>query len=232
MSRLSFARAELKGDITPGTSGSVLRNPRRGTEPTHSVKKQASEAAMSPCERVLHRLSLLSYQAQRNGNYAKAIRAEELIGKELGMFQETVKFEWDGDCKKLTDNQLDKVLQQLRSVIQNPPSEPRNGNEALAQAEMFTPNRVLHRLSILSREAQQNGRYSAAVRGEELIGRALGMFADRLKQVEWDGDFTKLTKKQAEKLNQLFEAIAKEAKKSPNVGSNGTQLGDVTAISA
>jgi hypothetical protein len=43
-----------------------------------------------------------------------ANRALELIGKELGMFRNrSEQFEWDGDLTKLTDAQLDKLLQQF-----------------------------------------------------------------------------------------------------------------------
>jgi hypothetical protein len=71
--------------------------------------------------------------------------------------------------------------------------------------------RVLNRLSQLSHEAQQKGQYSASARCEELIGRALGLFIDRTDHsFQWDGDLTKLTDEQLERLIPQLEACAAE----------------------
>ena len=48
--------------------------------------------------------------------------------------------------------------------------------------------RVLNRLSELSREAQRKGQYSAAARCEELIGKEIGMFVDRREHFVWEAD--------------------------------------------
>jgi hypothetical protein len=54
-----------------------------------------------------------------------------------------------------------------------------------ADALILNRERVLHRLSQLSQEAQQKGQYSAAARCEELIGKEIGMFVDRRETVIW-----------------------------------------------
>ena len=46
----------------------------------------------------------------------------------------------------------------------------------------FDHERVLHRLDVLSRRAEELKQISAAVRAEELIGKARGLFVDRVEQ--------------------------------------------------
>lgn len=73
----------------------------------------------------------------------------------------------------------------------------------------FSRQRVLNRLSVLSREAQAAGQFSAAARCEELIGKAEGgMFVDRQEQTVWNGDPSKLTAQQQAKLMMELEAVA------------------------
>jgi hypothetical protein len=53
-------------------------------------------------------------------------------------------------------------------------------------AVRFDHDRVLSRLDELSRVAQEKGQLSAAVRAEELIGRARGLFVERSENVQLD----------------------------------------------
>jgi septum formation inhibitor-activating ATPase MinD len=53
-------------------------------------------------------------------------------------------------------------------------------------AVRFDHDRVLGRLDELSRVAQEKGQLSAAVRAEELIGRARGLFVERSENVSVD----------------------------------------------
>ena len=70
--------------------------------------------------------------------------------------------------------------------------------------------RVLHRLSQLSNEDQQTGRYSATARCEELIGKHRGMFVDCTALLS-DLDPGKLTPEVLDKLaDHLIQKALKE----------------------
>jgi phage terminase small subunit len=67
-------------------------------------------------ERAMQHRPVLDAKGKETGIYAYngqvANRALELIGKELGMFVDrNMDVPWDGDPSKLTDAQLDKVIQ-------------------------------------------------------------------------------------------------------------------------
>jgi hypothetical protein len=64
-------------------------------------------------ERVLHRLSKLSNEAQQTGHYSAAARCEELIGKEIGMFVDRSALLWEMDPDKMTPEQLDCISEHL-----------------------------------------------------------------------------------------------------------------------
>jgi len=51
--------------------------------------------------------------------------------------------------------------------------------QSSAEEVAFDQKRVLNRLDVLSRKAEELGQISAAARCEELIGKHLGMFTDR-----------------------------------------------------
>jgi hypothetical protein len=67
----------------------------------------------------------------------------------------------------------------------------------------FDQKRVLNRLDILSRKAEELGQISAAVRCEELIGKHRGMFIDRTA-LQWERDPSQLTDEQLEALGGHF----------------------------
>ena len=73
-------------------------------------------------------------------------------------------------------------------------------------AVRFDHQRVLSRLDELSRAAQEKGQLSAAVRAEELIGRARGLFVERTQDVEID--FDNLTPAQRAKVQAWLEEQA------------------------
>ena len=67
----------------------LLKRPEvrsRVTELQQTVAQTSVDAVIFNRERVLNRLSQLSHEAQRKGQYSTAARCEELIGKQLGMF--------------------------------------------------------------------------------------------------------------------------------------------------
>lgn len=68
-----------------------------------------SKAVAFDKARVLRRLDELSTKAEEDGNWAAAIRAEELIGRHRGMFidRSDTTFRWSGRLEDLTDMQLE-----------------------------------------------------------------------------------------------------------------------------
>jgi hypothetical protein len=60
------------------------------------------------------------------------------------------------------------------------------GADSSTAAVRFDHERILSRLDELSRVAQEKGQLSAAVRAEELIGRARGLFIERSENVQLD----------------------------------------------
>ena len=80
---------------------------------------------------------------------------------------------------------------------------------AISSAEevAFDQKRVLNRLDVLSRKAEELGQIAAAARCEELIGKHRGMFIDRTALL-WDGDPSKLT---SDQLDVICEAMIKKA---------------------
>lgn len=67
----------------------------------------------------------------------------------------------------------------------------------------FDQKRVLNRLDVLSRKAEELGQISAAARCEELIGKHRGIFTDRTA-LELDFDPSKLTVEQLDVLADQF----------------------------
>jgi hypothetical protein len=68
-------------------------------------------------ERVLNRLSQLGYEAQGKGQFSAAVRCEELIGKELGMFVQRI-WRWSGRLEDLDPEQLDNYLASMKCRIE------------------------------------------------------------------------------------------------------------------
>ncbi|HEV1288450.1 MAG TPA: hypothetical protein VNU44_24200 [Bryobacteraceae bacterium] len=60
--------------------------------------------------RVLDRLDDLSRKAEERGQFSAAIRAEELIGKEHGMFVDQSKILYDDDPEHWSDEKLDAKI--------------------------------------------------------------------------------------------------------------------------
>jgi hypothetical protein len=91
------------------------------------IQAQHTESRVASClfdeQRVINRLDVLSRKAEADGNYAAAVRCEELIGKQRGMFVDRV------DQRTLTLNDLStEVLTQLLQQAQ-----PQKALEAPAQ---------------------------------------------------------------------------------------------------
>ena len=85
--------------------------------------------------RVLNRLDTLGRAAEAARQFAAAIRCEELIGKEHGMFTDSsrVAFEWDGDLAKLPPEIRLKFMAQLEGMAFG--SNQKAAAEARAQVE-------------------------------------------------------------------------------------------------
>ena len=67
--------------------------------------------------------------------------------------------------------------------------------QSAAEEVAFDQKRVLNRLDVLSRKAEELGQISAAARCEELIGKQRGMFVDRTA-LQWDLDPRKMSEEQ------------------------------------
>ena len=68
-------------------------------------------------EQVMNRLSQLSHEAQQKGQLSAAVRCEELIGKQLGMFVQRV-WRWSGRLEDLDPEQLDNYMASLKVLIE------------------------------------------------------------------------------------------------------------------
>jgi hypothetical protein len=77
--------------------------------------------------------------------------------------------------------------------------------ESLAEGLAFDRKRVLNRLDVLSRKAEELGQISAAVRCEELIGKYCGMFDRSHHELEWSGDLRELSDSQLEALEKSLQ---------------------------
>ena len=74
--------------------------------------------------------------------------------------------------------------------------------QSSAEEVAFDQKRVLNRLDVLSRKAEELGQIAAAARCEELIGRHRGMFIDRREHVIWDGTLSSLSGPQLLRLEE------------------------------
>ncbi len=89
----------------------------RVSELQKTAARSTAEALILNRERVLHRLSELSHEAQQTGHHSAAARCEELIGKEIGMFVDRTALLWDLDPDKLTPAQLDVIADHLLKQV-------------------------------------------------------------------------------------------------------------------
>jgi hypothetical protein len=95
--------------------------------------------------------------------------------------------------------------------------------QSSAEEVAFDQKRVLNRLDVLSRKAEELGQISAAARCEELIGKHRGMFVDRTA-LQWDLDPSKLT---VEQLDVLIDHLLKKGLGTDDpavIGSARTQI--------
>jgi hypothetical protein len=74
--------------------------------------------------------------------------------------------------------------------------------QSSAEEVAFDQKRVLNRLDVLSRKAEELGQIAAAARCEELIGKHRGMFVDRREHVIWDGTLSSLSEAQLLRLEE------------------------------
>ncbi len=83
----------------------------RVSELQQAAARSTADAVILNRERVLHRLSQLSHEAQQKGQYSAAARCEELIGKEIGMFVNRIALQWELDPNNMTPEQLDVLYE-------------------------------------------------------------------------------------------------------------------------
>ena len=122
----------------PQGASRLANNPRvkaRVEEICNLARRDKSTMEAFDKARVLNRLDTLGRAAEAARQFAAAIRCEELIGKEHGMFTESsrVAFEWDGDLAKLPPEIRLKFMQQLESMAFG--SNQKAAAEARAQVE-------------------------------------------------------------------------------------------------
>jgi len=113
----------------------------RVSELQENAARSAAEAVILNRERVLNRLSQLSYEAERNGQYSAAAKCEELIGREIGMFARTdLEALWDGDPARLTPAQLDVIITALaRRVYGDNPQAIAEAKKAMLEGRELPP---------------------------------------------------------------------------------------------
>ncbi len=71
-----------------------------------------------------------------------------------------------------------------------------------AEEVAFDRKRVLNRLDVLSKKAEELGEISVAVPCEELIGKECGMFNRSHRKFEWSGDLSELSDSQLEEFEK------------------------------
>src|SRR5262245_51833016 len=104
-------------------AGRGSSNPHRSQIGSRNCANDASQLEIvqyaATREDVLARLDELSRGAQADGAWSAAIRAEELKGRELGMFapRPEPNVPWDGDLRKLSDSQLQNLMASLEAHI-------------------------------------------------------------------------------------------------------------------
>jgi len=84
----------------------------RVRELQHTIAKMSIDQAVIDRGFVLRELRDNALSTKQNQQWSASNRALELLGKELGMFQEPNQnwLDWDGDATKLSDEQLEKVI--------------------------------------------------------------------------------------------------------------------------
>jgi len=91
----------------------------RVTELQQTVAQGAVTRAEICRELVLRELLDNALKAKQAQQWSASNRALELLGEELGMFQERPKHFvdlWDGDLTKLTDQQIERLLKQIEAA--------------------------------------------------------------------------------------------------------------------
>ena len=89
----------------------------------HELRQTAAQVSVTRSalnrEFVLGELMDNALKAKQDQQWASSNRALELLGKELGMFVDRAahSFSWDGDLSKLTDEQLDKLIEQFEAML-------------------------------------------------------------------------------------------------------------------
>ena len=77
---------------------------------------------------MLRIISQIAVHAGGCGSRLRQNRAREPIVKEPGMFRDrSGQFAWDGDLSKLTDGQLEKVMQRFEQARQEAVARTRGG---------------------------------------------------------------------------------------------------------
>jgi hypothetical protein len=84
---------------------------------------------------------------------------------------------WSASCNLLKRTDVRERLNEIQSLAA----------QSSAEEVAFDQKRVLNRLDVLSRKAEECGQISAAVRCEELIGKQRGMFVERSARFLWSG---------------------------------------------
>jgi hypothetical protein len=108
--------------------------------------------------------------------------------------------------------------------------------QSAAEEVAFDQKRVLNRLEVLSRKAEELGQISAPARCEELIGKQRGMFVDRSAHTfQWSGLVENLSDEQLETLHVQFLAIAATAKQkqlaeAQTIDATAAEVNDIAVL--
>ena len=116
----AYAVAGYEGKTSYTCGPRLLRRAEvraRVTELQQTIAKAAVSKISITRETVLTELMDNALTAKQNHQWSASNRALELLGKELGMFVDhSVRMDWDGDLKTLSDDQLDKVIEYLEAI--------------------------------------------------------------------------------------------------------------------
>lgn len=106
----------------------------------------------------------------KHEHFAQLIAGGETVGNAYHLAGYSDKGAPQSGARLLRDAKIGARVEQLRTAVANRGAEKASVDRA----------RVLCRLDELSREAQQNKQFNASIRAEELLGKELGMFRDKL----------------------------------------------------
>lgn len=99
--------------------------------------RMVSLSVLADRNRVISRLDKLGRAAEADKRWGDAIRAEELIGRSLGMFNDKNPSDlpWDGDLSTLSDRALETAINHFLAIAYPDPNEREQVRRKALEAE-------------------------------------------------------------------------------------------------